>query len=122
MAADQGWESQCFRICLPSLHSTPSLTTQTEGDAPTGNSPQGHIPGVHTVSQDHSAPEGNERSKSVVLPLVFTPAPGHPISLPKIPVVGGITGCTPGDTSDLEIYQVSVQGLQKDADQTVGSF
>lgn len=74
------------------------------------------------MSQAHSAPEGNERSKSVVLPWALTPAPGHPLRLPKIPLVGGITGCTPGDTSHLEIYQVSAQGLQKDADQTVGSF
>lgn len=58
----------------------------------------------------------------MVLPWELTPAPGHPLRLPKIPVVGGITGCTPGDTSHLEIYQVSAQGLQKDADQTVGSF
>lgn len=74
------------------------------------------------MSQDHSAPEGNERSRSVVLPLALTPAPGHPLSLPKIPVVGGITGCTPDETSHLEIYQASVQGLQKDADKIVGSF
>ena len=58
----------------------------------------------------------------MVLPLALTAAPGHPLSLPKTPVVGGIAGCTLGDTSHLEIYQVSVQGLQKDADQTVGTF